>query len=115
LAQRSLERQLPGLTARAIARNVAKHYATKRVREENPLLGLAINIAGAVAERADTRSWRSLPDRIELARLPLPPGEHIVMVRFHVMRSGSMAEGLLTPLTLGPDEKRLISLNRVQG
>lgn len=115
LAQRSLERQLPGLTARAIARNVAKHYATKRVREENPLLGLAINIAGAVAERADTRSWRSLPDRIELARLPLPPGEHIVMVRFHGLDGGLIAEEVLPPLTLGAGEKRFISLHRVQG
>src|SRR3989304_5630507 len=41
---------------------------------------MAVEIAGLVTERADTRSWLTLPARIHLARLPLPPGTYTVKV-----------------------------------
>jgi hypothetical protein len=34
--------------------------------------------ASTLAERADTRSWRSLPDELVVMRVPLPAGEHVV-------------------------------------
>jgi hypothetical protein len=41
---------------------------------------LAVEIAGLVTERADTRSWLTLPSRVYLARVPLPPGTYTVKV-----------------------------------
>lgn len=38
------------------------------------LVGLGVGIAGAVTNRADTRCWRTLPDRIELSALVAPAG-----------------------------------------
>ena len=40
-----------------------------------------------LTERADTRSWLSLPAEIQMARLPLAPGRHRVAVE--VLGSGN--------------------------
>ncbi|HEU0016324.1 MAG TPA: hypothetical protein VFQ45_21775, partial [Longimicrobium sp.] len=44
------------------------------------LAGLVANVGGNALERADTRSWSLLPDRVSVARLSLPPGEHRVSI-----------------------------------
>jgi hypothetical protein len=79
---------MPGITARAIARAVAKDTlagaAAASGNNNNSsgaaLLGLAVNLAGVFTERADTRSWFTLPGEIHLARLALPPGEYKLKV-----------------------------------
>jgi hypothetical protein len=38
-------------------------------------------IVWEAAESADTRCWGLLPDRIQVLRLELPPGEHVVGLR----------------------------------
>ena len=81
-ADRWLERQMPALTTRSIARNVARYGATERARQESPLLGLAVNIAGLLLEQSDTRIWRTLPDKVYLARIDLPPGSRTVDMEF---------------------------------
>jgi hypothetical protein len=43
------------------------------------LLGaVAVQVAAYATERADTRSWLTLPANIQLARLSLPPGSYTV-------------------------------------
>ncbi len=92
IATKELEAKIPGLTARAIARAVVKaqiaNAARESARQQNQngaaaaaaMVGLAVEIVGAVTERADTRSWLTLPSRIHLARLPLPPGDYAIKV-----------------------------------
>ena len=41
---------------------------------------LAMQVAAVATERADTRSWLTLPANIQLARLPLPPGSYTIKV-----------------------------------
>ncbi len=72
----NLERQMPKLLARAIARAVVKSEASRKARKEDALLGAVVNIIGVLSERADTRTWQLLPDNIRLARLFLPPGDY---------------------------------------
>ena len=70
------------IIARAAARAAAKYAAYRTARGDDPenllrrILGSVVNIAGSATERADTRSWLTLPDRIFMARKYLPPGEH---------------------------------------
>ncbi len=91
IAFKDLETKMPAITARALARAVVKAQMAKKAREnaqqqnQNNAAGaaaaaLAVEIAGVVTERADTRSWLTLPSRIHLARLPLPPGIYTVKV-----------------------------------
>ena len=91
IAIKTLDSELPGITARAIARAVAKDTlagaASATGSSSNnsaaAILGLAVNIAGVLTERADTRSWFTLPGEIHLARLPLPPGEYKLKIELH--------------------------------
>ncbi len=65
---------------RAVAKNVVAGTVEEEVEEEDEALGevtgVALNVLGALSERADTRSWNLLPGRIQLVRLRLPAGEH---------------------------------------
>jgi len=92
IAVKDLEARMPAITARALARAVLKaqmaRAAQENARQQNnnssaaagAAVALAVEIAGLVTERADTRSWLTLPARIYLARLPLSPGTYTVKV-----------------------------------
>lgn len=80
VASADLDARMPGITARSIARIIAKKQVEDRAGRENPLAGLLLNVAAVVTEVADTRSWTTLPDNIQLARLPLAPGRYDLKV-----------------------------------
>jgi len=94
IAVKTLEAEMPVITARAIARMAVKDTMAKAASSSGNsgsnsaaagagLLGLAVNIAAVLTERADTRSWFTLPGEIHLARLSLPPGEYNVKIELH--------------------------------
>ncbi|OIR05600.1 hypothetical protein GALL_123440 [mine drainage metagenome] len=89
IARASLNARMPAITARAIARAVAKGTIQESVdragqNRDDPavqLIGsLLVRVAAIATERADTRSWLTLPADVQMARLPLPPGTYDVTV-----------------------------------
>ncbi len=76
--------QRDDVIARAVARRIAKKgtvYAMKSGLsvEKSPEIDLLLTVAGVAweaTERADTRCWSILPDRIQVLRFELPAGEH---------------------------------------
>ena len=81
IAIQNLKEKMPAITARAIARAVVKaKLADEADKNGDPLLGLMVNIAGIATEVADTRSWLTLPDNIQMARLAVAPGTYTVKV-----------------------------------
>lgn len=92
VAGQQLDKMMPMIIARAVVRRAVKTAVTtvgaKAVKNSNKgdagdaaELGFALaNLLWTAAERADTRSWSSLPAHIGVARLPLPQGVH--QVRF---------------------------------
>lgn len=80
LATNALAKQKPAILARAVARAVIKTKESKEAQRRNEALGLVVNLANAITDRADTRSWSTLPNRICLARLPLPAGKYKLQV-----------------------------------
>jgi hypothetical protein len=108
VAMAALERARPRILARAVARAALKHEASEQADRENEAVGAMINIAGVMSERADTRSWSTLPNRVYLARLPLVAGRHEVRVELEgdaVVRDYTVE--------LAPGEKRFVSLHWV--
>lgn len=75
--------------ARAVSRRVLKKGAVYVLKEtqnihRNSFVDLGINIAGIAweaMEQADTRSWRMLPARIDIARVELPAGRWLTTLR----------------------------------
>ncbi len=91
IARASLDSHMAAITARSIARAVAKakiqeavdRAGQNRNRDSGAaaLLGsLAVRIASIATEHADTRSWLTLPANIQMARLSLPPGQYTIKV-----------------------------------
>lgn len=90
IAKASLDSRMPAITARSIARAVAKGAIQQSVDKAGSnrdsdagaaLLGsFLVRVAAAATERADTRSWLTLPANIQMGRLSLPPGSYDVTV-----------------------------------
>jgi hypothetical protein len=90
VAGEQLHAMMPLIVARAVLRRAVKATTTTAgamaVKSSNrnstgdaAELGFALlNLLWTSAERADTRSWSSLPAHIQVARLPLPAGVHAV-------------------------------------
>ncbi|MGC2049042.1 MAG: hypothetical protein WA635_10580, partial [Gallionella sp.] len=90
IARASLDARMPAITARSIARAVAKGALQESVDRAGSnsnndvaaqlISSLVVRVATAATERADTRSWLTLPSDIQMARLSLPPGSYDVTV-----------------------------------
>jgi hypothetical protein len=92
IAKKNLDEHMPAIIARSVARVVIKAAASKKARDaalnnknnDNAVAGmlgaLAFQVAAVATERADTRSWLTLPSSIQLARLSLPAGSYNVKV-----------------------------------
>lgn len=88
IARASLDARMPAITARSIARAVAKgaiQQSVDRAGNNNDaaaqlISSFVVRVASAATERADTRSWLTLPSNIQMARLPLPEGNYDVTV-----------------------------------
>lgn len=113
LAERSLSDRLPGITTKALARAAVKFAAAEAAtrgsqhavnKGDAPWVGLLVGLLAhglAVAsESADTRSWRTLPDEIQISRLWVPPGEYESRIQAMVRGNGMPQVDAPRPLVL---------------
>ena len=99
IARASLDSRMTAITARSVARMVAKIKIqdvvdrTGRNKDSElaaELLGsFLVRVATMVTERADTRSWLTLPANVQMAKLSVPPGSYTVTVE--LMSEGGQA------------------------
>jgi hypothetical protein len=91
IAAKDLKDRIGRERAKAIARAVIKwsltQKASKKAKEKWGegaafLLKAGMQVMASATEMSDKRSWGTLPDRINVARLVLPEGEHDVHVAF---------------------------------
>tara|TARA_R110001592_G_C13163288_1_gene749139 strand:- start:30 stop:1448 length:1419 start_codon:yes stop_codon:yes gene_type:complete len=84
LAAKQLKDQLPVIVTRQIVRLLAKEELRQQLARKNGDLGnIFASIYNMATEKADTRSWSTLPDSIHLLRLNLPTGEHQLMLNIN--------------------------------
>jgi len=84
LARAALSSDMPVIMTRAIARAVIKHESQEKVEEERgKLAGFLATVINVATEQADTRSWTTLPQTIQLARVNLPEGKNKVSISIH--------------------------------
>ena len=115
IAEKTLDAEMPLITARAVARMAAKDTLAAVAGASNSsdsggaaLIGLLVNVAGVVTERADTRSWFTLPGEIHLARLALPPGDYTIKIELHGRGEGVLDSGEIK-VSLRRGEKKYFS------
>lgn len=102
-----------GMYAKTIARALVKSVAAAKLKEKaeeeggeaaGDVVGVLANAVNVLTERADTRTWLGLPDRIWISRLRVPPGAHEVTVF-----RGSGSEVSLGAIEVRPGERRFVS------
>lgn len=85
LAYRDLQEKMSGVILRNITRAVARQVAYSASQQSDAaivnLLGALFNITALIADSADTRSWYTLPMVVQLARLPIEPGEQTLRLQ----------------------------------
>lgn len=86
IALKNLEDKKARIMAKTVARAVVKQALINNIakssddRNTELALRAALNVANLFLERADTRSWRTLPGEIYMTRLFVPPGEYRITV-----------------------------------
>lgn len=71
LAVKALQEKLPGMIIRQTLRAAAKKELQNQANERGGLLSLSTQLYNLVSERADLRSWLTLPNDVQIARLTL--------------------------------------------
>ena len=92
VARQKLNSRMGAITARSLARAVAKITASKAAQQSalrqnsddaatmGMLGAFAVQVTALATERADTRSWLTLPADLQLARMSLPAGTYGIRV-----------------------------------
>jgi len=112
IAVRDLEDKSAALTVKATARALVKFQAARELQKQARQSGgdgaellafVGTNLFTLLSEKADTRSWRTLPGRIWLARADLSPGkQHAVIL---LSEDGAPQQLDLGDLDLKPGQK----------
>lgn len=74
-----LEQKKPVIVARGVARLAVRRGLVAYVQGENDSIGALVDFGMFIANlktKADTRSWSTLPTRVDLARFDVEPGTH---------------------------------------
>ena len=104
LAEKALSERLPSITTKALARAAVKFAAAEAAmrgaqqavnKDDAAWVGLVVGLLtkglAIASEEADKRSWRTLPDEIQIARVWVPAGEYDA----HIKMLGHRAESVL--------------------
>lgn len=76
LATKALVEDYPKIFIRQILRLITKDQMQRQLGNQSPGLGLIAAIASYATERADLRSWLTLPNNVQIADVRLPQGTH---------------------------------------
>lgn len=80
LARASLSARAAGVTARLVARAVAKDAFADNIGKKDEVAGEIVKLLLFALEEADTRGWHSLPGYLSLIRVPLGNGATTVTI-----------------------------------
>jgi hypothetical protein len=112
IAVKNLDDRKGRVIAKTIARAIVKQVAINKVargrdnKASKDATKVVFNILNLALERADTRTWKTLPGEIYLARLYVPGGDYDLGVR---MCGGSIKP--LKKVTVKPGETKFVMLH----
>ncbi|MEI6893849.1 MAG: hypothetical protein V5789_04275 [Colwellia sp.] len=84
LAAKQLQEDMPAIVTRQIVRLVAKEEIRQQMSRQGSDIGnILATLYNIASEKADTRSWSTLPDSIHILRLDLSLGKHEVALNIN--------------------------------
>lgn len=82
LAAKHLEDQLPSILVRQVLRLIAKEEMRQQMSRKGGDVGnILAGLYNIASEKADTRSWSTLPDNVQIIRLNLAAGKHQLEIK----------------------------------
>jgi len=123
IAMQSLQDRKLRITAKAIARATAKYLAVKAAedaarkehgKDQANLVRMLGNLGALVLERADLRSWETLPAEIRIGKCVVPPGLYRVEIDLQSSAGGLVKQMALDDVEVAPGEKRLVLFRTVE-
>jgi len=107
LAAKQLQEQLPFIITRQITRILAKEEIRQKLTTKGGDIGnLFANLYNIATEKADTRSWSTLPDSIHILRLNLPSGTHTLSIDINGVNQQ-------IDVSINQDKQTLVTLNTI--
>jgi hypothetical protein len=98
IAERNLDDRLGLLALRSGARAASRTVVSKQLRDSDQYLAaFAVDMFSIFAERADLRSWLTLPDTWQVAQAWIPAGVHGLSVEAVGVRSAELGRYELLP------------------
>jgi len=120
IARKNLADRKARVIAKALVSSAGKYFAEKTAegrmkKEYGPDAGAGLRILSSLfnifTNRADLRSWRTLPYQIRIARLVLEPGEYALSVTNFGLGSQPLEKRELGRFRIKPGEKKFITLH----
>ncbi|WP_413559404.1 COG3014 family protein [Bdellovibrio sp. HCB209] len=97
------------LVAKRLAGFASKAVLADQVRQKNQLLGDLTFLAMNLADRADLRQWSTLPQTIQLIRIPMKPGEYKFNLEGLSLAGTPTGEALYNQkVTIKPGQKKFV-------
>jgi hypothetical protein len=94
---------------RTIVRGLAKYGTKEQADKAGQVAGLLANLLGAATEQADTRGWLTLPNRIAMTRLRLPPGCYDLRVDLLDASGATLRTDTIPQVTVRTDDLAIVS------
>ena len=128
IAVKDLDERLVRTTVKAVARAAWKFALAEGVavgvqsavgrQHGGELVGtiaaILAHVAAVGTEEADKRSWVTLPDRIQVGRVLVPPGTYDIELRWRGRAGEEVAKQPIRGITVKAGEKRFISTREMQ-
>lgn len=107
LAARTEQRIAAIMAAKTVTRVVIKESIASAVEDDNPLLGGLLRIFLYATEVPDTRSWQTLPNWLQVARIPLPDQTEEIQLLFK-NANGTTLKQVTVPANLPTTHGKMI-------
>jgi len=109
IARASLNDHYPGIVAKTTARAFVKYLTYRKAKKENKILGFFTNLLNVSTEIADTRSWVSLPNNIQIGRVKLPPGTHTITLDARDSNGNIIDTKIFENIEIAPGKRTFVS------
>lgn len=100
VARSALEQRGKAIAARQAIRLAAKYNLADNISDKDPVAGAIAKVLLLAIERADTRSWESLPANLSLLRVTIPRDQSSVSV---MVEDGSAFSGAIHSIEVPVD------------
>lgn len=116
-ARQTLDEEMLANHARMITRAVTKYILSVQARHAaqkaagdtaGDLAGILFSVLSNITEKADTRSWFTLPAEIRMASMFLEPGIHNIKITFYDRSKNAIDEHLFEKVQINKGERTYI-------